>query len=64
MDIAKTTVMVVDHTPTNVSNVGPTDRKCPSLRVLGTPLQPQGTDTGQRDTTKKSGSYTFYDAGV
>ena len=28
------------------------DRKCPRLRVLGTTLQPQGKEPGQRDTTK------------
>ena len=28
------------------------DRKCPRLRVLGTTLQPQGNEPGQRETTK------------
>ena len=28
------------------------DRKWPRLRVLGTTLQPQGKEPGQRDTTK------------
>ena len=31
------------------------DRKCPRLRVLGTTLQPQGKEPGQRDTTKNHG---------
>ena len=31
------------------------DRKCPRLRVLGTTLQPQGKERGQRDTTKNHG---------
>ena len=31
------------------------DRKCPRLRVLGTTLQPQGKEPGQRDTTKNRG---------
>ena len=30
-------------------------RKCPRLRVLGTTLQPQGKEPGQRDTTKNHG---------
>ncbi len=50
MNIAKTNVMVVDNTPINVNNV--LNRKCPRLRVLGTTLQPQGKEPGQRDTTK------------
>ena len=45
MNITKTKVMVVDNTP----------RKCPRLRVLGTTLQPQGKEPGQRDTTKNHG---------
>ena len=52
MNIAKTKVMVVDNTPINVNNA---DRKCPRLRVLGTTLQPQGKEPGQRDTTKNHG---------
>ena len=31
------------------------DRECPRLRVLGTTLQPQGKEPGQRDTTKNHG---------
>ena len=31
------------------------DRKCPRLRVLGTSLQPEGKEPGQRDTTKNHG---------
>ena len=31
------------------------DRKCSRLRVLGTTLQPQGKEPGQRDTTKNHG---------
>ena len=43
MNIAKTTVMVVDNTPINVNN------------VLGTTQQHQGKEPGQRDTTKNHG---------
>ena len=31
------------------------DRKCRRLRVLGTTLQPQGKEPGQRDATKNHG---------
>ena len=51
MNIIKTKVMVVDNTPINVNNV--LIENVPwRLRVLGTTLQPQGKEPGQRDTTK------------
>ena len=53
MNITKTKVTVVDNTP-NKREQCP-DRKCPRLRVLGTTLQPQGKEPGQRDTTKNHG---------
>ena len=49
MNIAKTKVMVVDKREQCA------DRKCPRQRVLGTTLQPQGNEPGQRDTTKNHG---------
>ena len=48
MNIAKTKVMVVDNTPLNFNNVL-------IERVLGTILQPQGKEPGQKDTTKNHG---------
>ena len=53
MSIAKTKVMVVDNTGYKREQCA--DRKCPRLRVLGTTLQPQGKEPGQRDTTKNHG---------
>ena len=53
MNITKTKVMVVDNTPNKREQCA--DRKCPRLRVLGTILQPQGKEPGQRDTTKNHG---------
>ena len=50
MNIAKTKVMVVDNTPINVNNV-----LIERPRLLGTTLQPQGKEPGQRDTTKSHG---------
>ena len=52
MNIAKTNVMVVDNTPINVNNVL---IEMSMLRVLGTTLQPQGKEPGQKDTTKNHG---------
>ena len=54
MNITKTKVMVVDNTPINVNNV--LIENVPGyIRVLGTTLQPQGKEPGQRDTTKNHG---------
>ena len=53
MNITKTKVMVVDNTPYKREQCA--DRKCHRLRVLGTTLQPQGKEPGQRDTTKNYG---------
>ena len=55
MNIAKTKVMVVDNTPIGSKREQCADGKCPRLRVLGTTLQPQGKEPGQRDTTKNHG---------
>ena len=54
MNIAKTKVMVVGRQhPYKREQFA--DRKCARLRVLGTTLQPQGKEPGQRDTTKNHG---------
>ena len=53
MNIAKTKVMVVDNTPINVNSV--LIEMSQAIRVLGTTLQPQGKEPGQRDTTKNHG---------
>ena len=53
MNIAKTKLMVVDNTPINVNNA--LIENVPRLRVLGTILQHQGKEPGQRDTTKNHG---------
>ena len=53
MNITKTKVMVVDNPPINVNNV--LIENVQRLRVLGTTLQPQGKEPGQRDTTKNHG---------
>ena len=53
MNITTTKVMVVDNTPINVNTV--LIKKYLRLRVLGTTLQPQGKEPGQRDTTKNHG---------
>ena len=50
MNIAKTKVMFCRQHPNKGKQCA--DRKCPMLRVLGTTLQPQGKEPGQRDTTK------------
>ena len=53
MNIAKTKVMVVDNTPINVNNVLIENDQ--GYMYLGTTLQPQGKDSGQRHTTKNHG---------
>ena len=53
MNIAKTKLMVVDKHPYKREQCA--DRKCPMLRVLGTILQHQGKEPGQRYTTKNHG---------
>ena len=64
MNIAKTKVMVVDNTPINVN----IDRKCPRLRVVGTTLQHQGKEPGQRgrplSATSNFFSCAFFNAHV
>ena len=52
MNITKTKVMVVDNTPINVNNVLIENGQG---YVLGTTLQPQGKEPGQRDTAKTHG---------
>ena len=54
MNIAKTKVMVVDNTPINVNSV--LNENVQGYGVLGTTLQPQGKEPGQRDTTKNHGT--------
>ena len=54
MNIAKTKVMVVDNTPINVNNVLIENVEGYTC-ILGTTLQPQGKEPGQRDTTKNHG---------
>ena len=53
MNIAKRKVMVVYITPIHVNNYA--DRTFRRLPILGTTLQPQEKETGQRDTTKNRG---------
>ena len=53
MNIAKTKVNGCRQHPYKCEQCA--DRKCPRLRVLGTPLQHQGKAPGQRDTTKNHG---------
>ena len=54
MNIAKTKLMVVDNTPINV-NAALIENVLGYVYVLGTILQLQGKEPGQRDTTKKHG---------
>ena len=52
MNIAKTNMLVVDdNTPINVNNVLIENVE----GLIGTTLQPQGKEPGQRDTTKNHG---------
>ena len=55
MHIAKTKVLVVDKSQHPYKREQCADRKCPRLRVLGTTLQHQGKEPGQRDTMKNHG---------
>ena len=54
MNIAKTKVMVVDNTSINVNNVLIENVEGYTC-ILGTTLQPQGKEPGQRYTTKNHG---------
>ena len=55
MNITKTKVMVVDNTPINVNNVLIENVQGYVYLGVGTTLQPQGKEPGQRDTTKNHG---------
>ena len=53
MNIAKTKVMVVDNTPTNVNNV--LIGNVEGYVYMGQHVQPQGKEQGQGDATKNHG---------
>ena len=53
MNVAKTNVMVVDNTQNQHEQC--VDRKCWRIRILGTALQPRGSEPGKRDTTGNHG---------